>query len=282
MHPIKSYSTLLATLSLFLSQALYANQEIIVEMPGGATMNFVWIEPGTFMMGSPESESGRDSDEIQHQVTITQGFYMGACEVTQGQWEAVMGSNPSRFVAGSDAPVESLVWEDVQLFINRLNEMENDSLYRLPTEAEWEYAARAGTTTPWPFGDDENQLDAYAWYQDSLDPPWIPRPVQTRPPNPWGLYDLHGNVWEYVQDWYGEYSSDTAINPTGPSEGSHHTVRGGNAHDPARSLRSANRIKLGPFQRIDMLGMRLLRMGPAPTAVPSQNWGQIKTRVLSE
>jgi len=141
----------------------YANEEIIVDLPGGATMAFVWIEPGTFTMGSPSSEPGRWDDEgPQHEVTISRGFYLGKFEVTQGQWQAVMGTRPwageSYVRENPNHPAVYISWNDVQAFIQKWNEAAEDSLYRLPTEAEWEYACRAGSVTRWSFGDDESQL----------------------------------------------------------------------------------------------------------------------------
>jgi formylglycine-generating enzyme required for sulfatase activity/Mg-chelatase subunit ChlD len=230
----------------------------IFSLSGGATMEFVWIEPGTFTMGSPSSEPGRDSDEgPQHEVTISQGFYLGKFEITQAQWESVMGNNPSAF-DGSNRPVEQVSWNDLQAFIQRLNEAAGEALYRLPTEAEWEYTARAGTTTRWSFGDDESQLGDYAWYSGNNSPSGT-KEVGTKLPNPWGLYDMHGNVWEWVQDWIGSYTSGSQIDPTGPSPGSVRVVRGGGFGSFARSVRSASRRGDAPGSRGDFHGARLLR-----------------------
>ena len=168
-----------------------------------------WIEPGTFLMGAA------DLGFTEHEVTISRGFYLGKYEITQGQWESVMGSNPSYF-GGSNRPVEQVSWNDVQEFIGRLNEAAGEEVYRLPTEAEWEYACRAGTTTRWSFGDDEGQLGEYAWYTGN-NSPYGTKEVGTKRPNPWGLYDMHGNVWEWCQDWYGSYTSDSQIDPAGPA-----------------------------------------------------------------
>ena len=145
--------------------------------------------------------------------------------MTQGQWQAVMGSNPSQFTGDPNRPVENVSWDDVQEFIRRLNAREGGATYRLPTEAEWEYAARAGTTTRWSFGDDASQLGRYAWHDGNAG--GQTHPVGQLQPNPWGLYDMHGNVWEWVQDWYGKYASGTAVDPAGPSSGSYHVFRGG-------------------------------------------------------
>ena len=152
-------------------------------------------------MGSPSGESNRDSDEKQHRVTLTREYYMQTTEVTQGQWRKVMGSNPSKFTnCGDNCPVEKVSWEDCQQFIQKLNGMEGTRKYRLPTEAEWEYAARAGTT-----GAYAGDLDAMAWYDDNSG--GKTHAVGGKSPNAWGLYDMHGNVYEWCQDWKGNYPS---------------------------------------------------------------------------
>ena len=204
----------------------------------GQTFNY--IEPGTFMMGSPSSESGRGSDETQHQVTLTKGFYMQTTEVTQGQWKAIMGSNPSRLSScGDDCPVETVGWNDIQTYITKLNQQTGQT-YRLPTEAEWEYAARAGTTTAYHFGDSSSQLGDYAWYYDNNSS--STHPVAKKKPNDWGLYDMHGNVWEWVNDWYdSSYSSSPETDPQGPGSSSDRVVRGGSWYNYAQYARSACR-----------------------------------------
>ena len=244
----------------------YANEEITVDLPGGATMVFVWIEPGSFTMGSPSSESGRDSYEgPRHKVMITRGFWLGKFEITQGQWQSVMGTTPwsgKDFVkANPTHPAVHISWEDMQAFVHVLNEAAEDSLYRLPTEAEWEYACRAGTTTPWSFGDDESQIEAHAWYYDNA---WgvgmkYAQPVGMKLPNPWGLYDMHGNVWEWCRDWFGSYSFITQINPTGPKTGLDRIYRGGNFINYTQQARSAHRAGDASDVRNDYIGARLLR-----------------------
>ena len=231
----------------------------IATLPGGATMKFVWIEPGSFVMGSPSSEPGRHSSEgPQHEVTISRGFYLGKYEITQAQWESVMGGNPSNFI-GPNRPVETISWNDVQSFIHRLNEAAGDSLYRLPTEAEWEYAARAGTTRRWSFGDEVSELENYAWYScnDGCDT----KDVGTKLSNPWGLYDIYGNVLEWCQDWFGSYSSSASVDPSGPSTGSARVIRGGSFdYSHAQDVRSAIRSSVDPGNRFNFLGARLLRI----------------------
>jgi len=235
-----------------------ANEGIIVDLPGGAAMAFVWIEPGTFTMGSPSSEPGRYLIEgPQHEVTISQGFYLGKYEITQGQWESVMGRNPS-YYSGANRPVEQVSWYDVHTFIHALNEAGGDSLYRLPTEAEWEYVCRAGTTTRWSFGDDESLLGEYAWYSGNNSPSGT-KDVGTKRPNPWGLHDMHGNVYEWMQDWYGDYSSDSQTDPTGPATDSYRVSRGGGFYGLAQNVRSALRYYARPSTRYNVLGARLLR-----------------------
>ena len=251
-------------------------KEIAVTLPGGATIEFVWIKPGSFAMGSPASEPGRLVDEgPQHEVTITHGFYLGKFEVTQAQWESVMGTavtekRRARYVQLNPShPAVYISWEDVQMFVKTLNLLQTlnkaveGSLYRLPTEAEWEYAARAGTTTRWSFGDDEGQLGHYASYEANA---WsaglkYAQPVGTRLSNPWGLHDMHGNIWEWVQDWYGsEYYSSSAIeDPPGPAAGDARVMRGGGFSDVARGLRSACRFRHRPSARGYSMGARLLR-----------------------
>ena len=253
--------------------------EVLVELPpshtftllGGASLEMVWIEPGTFQMGSPDSERGRLSNEGPvHRVTISQGFYLGKYEVTQGQWESVMGTRPwqgeDNVRSGSDYPAVYVSWEDAQEFIRRLNTSLSGNLYRLPTEAEWEYACRAGTMTRWSFGDDESQLTHYAWYSDNS---WdvggrYGHSVGTKRANPWGLYDLHGNVWEWVKDRHRHdyYRSSPSVDPQGPSSGSRRVIRGGAYHNYAQELRSAIRTNNSPSRRRRNVGFRLLRQGP--------------------
>ena len=236
--------------------------------PGRATNNlgmaFVWIEPGEYLQGSPASEPGRSDDERQHRVILTEGFYMQATEVTQGQWKAVMGSNPSYFSScGDSCPVESVSWHDVQEFIIKLNKLDQGT-YRLPTEAEWEYAARAGSETAFANGDiteigpgyDPN-LDAMGWYWRNSS--HNPQAVAGKAPNAWGLYDMHGNVWEWVQDWYGDYPSGQVTDPIGASSGSVRVRRGGSWDSPAINCRSANRSIFTPTRRSYNLGFRLIR-----------------------
>ena len=221
-------------------------------------MEFVLIEPGTFEMGSPATEEGRDNDETLHRVTFSQPFYLGKYEVTQGQWEAVMGSNPSHFSAcGATCPVEQVSWADAQAFIAALNRQAGGETYRLPTEAEWEYAARAGMQTAYHFGNAAHRLGQYGWYSDNSAS--TTHPVGQKRPNAWGLYDIQGNVWEWVQDWYGAYPRGAVPDPRGPGTGTHRVYRGGSWDAPARWCRAANRDGSSPGYRSDSLGVRLAR-----------------------
>jgi len=219
-------------------------------------------------MGSPTDEPGRDSDETQHQVTLTQAFYMQTTEVTQGEWEAVMGSNPSFFSScGDDCPVEEVSWNDVQDFITEMNKRGEDT-YRLPTEAEWEYAARAGSTTAFYNGGITNtdctptdpNLDLIGWYcgNDDADGSSTTHPVAQKQPNAWGLYDTSGNVWEWCQDWYdSDYPAGSVTDPTGPDTGSARVGRGGGWDSGVGYCRSAFRSLNSPGGRGSGLGFRL-------------------------
>jgi formylglycine-generating enzyme required for sulfatase activity len=183
---------------------------------------------------------------------------MGKYEVTQAQWEAVMGNNPSCFKS-RDNPVETVSWDMAQEFIKRLNKKEGHARYRLPTEAQWEYAARGGSTSVYSFGDDAGQLRQYAWYGEDYQS-GSTHPVGQKPHNAWGLYDMHGNVCEWVQDWYGEryYSNSPSSDPKGPSSGSHRVLRGGGWYDLAIQCRSAYRDGFTPVHRDAGIGFRLV------------------------
>jgi formylglycine-generating enzyme required for sulfatase activity len=221
-------------------------------------MKFVYIPSGNFIMGSPKSEEGRYNDEIKHKVTLTKGFYMQTTEVTQGQWQEVMGYNPSGFKnCGDNCPVENVSWDDAQEFIKKLNRKEKGAQYRLPTEAEWEYACRAGTETRYYTGDSEADLDRAGWYDDNSG--GKTHPVGRKKPNGFGLYDMHGNVWEWCSDWYGDYPSGSVTDPQGPLSGDYRVLRGGSWFNGGRSVRSAHRFRLEPAARYDLYGLRLAR-----------------------
>ncbi len=231
---------------------------------GGVQTRMRWIVPGEFVMGSPEHEAERFDNETQHRVILSRGFWLADTACTQALWQAVMGDNPSGF-QGEDRPVETVSWDDVQGFIERLNALLSDPGFRLPTEAEWEYACRAGTTTPFGFGEqitsEQVNYDGnrpYAGGQRGLDRGETV-PVKALPCNSWGLYQMHGNVWEWCQDWYGRYPAGAMTDPPGPEEGALRVLRGGSWIFVGRHARSAQRyaVKLG--DRVDFLGFRLAR-----------------------
>lgn len=222
-------------------------------------MEFVLIPAGEFDMGSPSSEVGRqDNEGSVHQVTISEPFYMSKYEVTQKQWREVMGSNPS-YNKGDDLPVEYISWNEVQEFITKLNEREGSVKYRLPSEAEWEYAARAGTTTRYSFSDDESDLAYYAWYHENSE--GSTHPVGQKMPNPWGLYDMHGNVYEWVQDeWHDSYDrAPTNGSAWESGDGAPRVFRCGSWCYVAEDCRSAARRYHGPGTLYACLGFRLLQ-----------------------
>ena len=239
-------------------------------------MEFRLIPPGSFVMGSPDgtntapagsAELGRGGNETQHQVTFTESFYMQTTEVTQGQWQQVMGSNPSFFTAcGLDCPVETVSWNETQNFIDALNAGEGrancnttpNTCYSLPTESQWEYAARAGTVTAFYSGDitntacSDSNLDAIGWYCDSTT-----HPVAQKAPNNWGLYDMSGNVYERCSDWYGTYPAGPVTDPTGAAAGSFRVSRGGDWLSNATAARLAFRNFNQPGYSSSSLGFRL-------------------------
>ena len=221
-------------------------------------MKFVLIPAGSFTMGSPSDEPERGTSERQHEVIISKPFYLQTTEVSQGQWKKVMGNNPSNFKnCGEDCPVEQVSWDMAQQFISKLNQMEDTNKYRLPTEAEWEYACRAGTETPYSIGE-VDKLGEYAWY--TINSANQAHPIGKKKPNDWGLYDMHGNVWEWVQDWLGEYPSNSVVDPKGPPDkGRGRVLRGGSWRSDARFLRSANRDGLLPRVRDGRFGFRVAR-----------------------
>jgi len=235
------------------------------EFSNSLGMKFVFIKGGTFMMGSPPYTLGSENDETQHQVNLTGGFYLQTTEVTQGQWKAVMGNNPSTFSnCGDDCPVENISWDEVQEFIRKLSRVDRSKKYRLPTEAEWEYACRAGTDKPFAFGnclstEQANYNGDYPMSGCSKgENRKSPIPVASLEPNARGLYDMHGNVWEWCQDWYGEYTSGKITGPAGPSSGSYRVIRGGNWKREARNCRSAKRSRHAPIYKSHSVGFRLV------------------------
>ena len=224
------------------------------QRPVGPT-GFVWIVPGTFVMGSPVSEDGRDSSEVIHTVTLTQGFWMSDHETTQREYQLVMESNPSNW-KGESLPVEKVSWSDAVAYCQKLTERERaagritaQQAYRLPTEAEWEYAARAGTA-----GARYRELDAIAWHGGNSGSET--HAVKQKTANIWGLHDMIGNVWEWCGDWYGDYPTGSVTDPTGPNSGSLRVIRGGGCSDDAGRARSAFRLRYVPGSRYFNLGFR--------------------------
>ena len=212
------------------------------------------IPAGKFMMGSPMYEKGRNENEKQHEVSLTKPFYMGKYEVTQEQYESVMGNNPSSKTKGAKLPVTDVSWNDCQEFIKKLNTKTNGG-YRLPTEAEWEYACRAGTTTTYSYGDAITSKNLN--FKDSGT--GKPVAVGTFQPNAFGLHDMHGNVWEWCEDWYGEYPIGSLIDQKGPGTGTYHVLRGGSFCDDVSKVRSSNRFYNSPSTQLNDFGFRLAK-----------------------
>ena len=226
---------------------------------------FVLIDPGSFTMGAPTAELGREPNEVQHDVTLTDGFYLAETEVTQAQWEAVMGTNPSHFSGCDDCPVEWVSWHDAVDYCNALSALEglepayevkcpyvnwdqSANGYRLPTEAEWEYACRAGSTTAFYNGGitetqcSDPNLDQIGWYCGNS--AWTTHEVGQKLPNAWGLYDMSGNVYEWCWDWRGDYPLGPVTDPVGPSSGNMRVMRGGSWGYTALQCRSAYRAQV--------------------------------------
>ena len=220
----------------------------------GVKFNMVKIKGGTFRMGATSEQSNYDNDEKPvHSVTLSD-YYMGETEVTQELWEAVMGSNPSRFMGDNQRPVERVSWDDCQEFIKKLNQLTGKE-FRLPTEAEWEYAARGGKYSRGYKYSGSNNSDEVAWYGTNSGDKT--HPVATKKANELGLYDMSGNVLEWCNDWYGDYHSNSQTNPTGPSEGEYRVLRGGSWDYRDRFVRVSGRGGSTPESRYDNQGLRL-------------------------
>jgi hypothetical protein len=227
--------------------------ETTVDLGEGVKLTLCWCPPGTFIMGSPSNEAHRGNDETQHHVTLTKGFWMGKYEVTVAQWVQVMGRKPSDSSdEGKNSPVIPDTWEDCREFIQNLNTRVPRGGFRLPTEAEWEYACRAGT--PGPYAGDK---DAMGWYNDNGGGPT--HEVGQKTPNAWGLHDMHGNLWERCSDWYGDYPAGEITDPKGPISGTERVIRGGSWNFSSRSARSATRAARTPDKNTSILGLRLAR-----------------------
>ena len=234
-------------------------------------MVLIEIPAGKFTMGSPKGEEDHQVNEVQVSVTLTKPFRLGKTEVTQGQWKSVMGTEPwngHEYVqADYDCPATYVNWDDATDFCEKLTTIERkagklkaDEKYRLPTEAEWEYACRAGTQTAFSFGDDESKLGEYAWFVGNTAGEYYPHKVGMKKPNPWGLHDMHGNVWEWCSDWYDNRKLAGGTDPAGPKGGSDRVVRGGDWIREARYCRSAYRRDDFPTYRDCYYGFRVVRV----------------------
>jgi formylglycine-generating enzyme required for sulfatase activity len=236
-------------------------------------MKLVLIPKGTFTMGPTIEEKVLFGHEEQHEVTISQDYYLGVTEVTQAQYEKMMGKNPSYFQgakvgnANTDLPVENVSWDDAVEFCKKLSDLPEEKkagrVYRLPTEAEWEYACRSGSKSAYSFGESSKSLGDYAWFDENSN--GQTNPVGQKKPNAWGLYDMLGNVWEWCSDWYDEYPKGAVSDPTGPIKGSVRVYRGGSWRNVPAGCRSAGRRRSAPSLRGDDLGFRVAL---SPSGIP--------------
>lgn len=268
------YPVLLYLLVIVLMAALFPPAGLSSEQTyrNSIGMEFVLIPAGSFAMGSLESEDGRDGGgkEIQHNVTLTKPIYMQVTEVTVDQWESIMGKKLIGWRKGAgNMPITRVSWKDCHKFIKKLN-ARGEGVYRLPTEAEWEYACRAGTKTAFSWGADidcdkavygnKKKSGICLEYFGSLKiPSGSPAPVKTFAPNPWGIYDMHGNVWEWCQDKYGDYNTERIKDPIGPQKGTNRVRRGGGWASKWYDIRSANRAYSHPSNRLNITGFRVIR-----------------------
>lgn len=257
-------------------------------------MELIKIHPGTFLMGSPPDEIHRDHRETQHPVTISKPFYIQSTEVTLKQWRAIMGKKWFGSQKGSEhLPKLKVSWYDSQRFIKKLNKFK-EGTYRLPTEAQWEYAARAGSTSAFSwgehidctlamYGNNSKKATTCLAYNKSRDlPPDQPAPVRQYPPNAWGLYDMHGNVWEWIQDWYGPYTPAPAVDPQGPFSGPGRARRGGSWFKHGDACRSANRSYGHPASKFQTTGFRLVWTPETDQRTPAPSVDYLKLHRASE
>lgn len=227
------------------------NAEVKEYTVGGVTFKMIRVEAGTFRMGST---SGDSSEQPVHNVTISKDYYIGETEVTQELWTAVMGFNPSEYTSDSQLPVEWVSWYHCQAFITKLNSL-TGATFRLPTEAEWEFAARGGNKSQGYTYSGRNTIDNVAWYISNSSKTHV---VKTKSPNELGIYDMSGNVMEWCQDWYGSYSSAAVTDPQGASSGSYRVIRGGSWDNYAARCRCTNRDYGTPMITNNYLGLRLV------------------------
>ena len=232
-----------------------SDNTISIPVKDGISIDMVRVEAGTFTMGATaEMNDPYDNDKPTHRVTLTNDYYIGKYEVTQALWQAVMGNDPSYF-KGDNLPVEQVSWDDCQDFLSKLNRITSKT-FRLPTEAEWEYAARGGNKSRGYQYSGSNNLSDVAWYDDNSGNKT--HAVGTKQPNELGIYDMSGNVWEWCQDWYGEYNSSSQVNPTGANRGSYRVLRGGCFSCSAGGCRSSFRRYCSPDIRFNYFGLRLV------------------------
>ncbi len=230
----------------------------------GVRQAFRWCEPGTFLMGSPEDEPERYGNELQHKVTLSKGFWIADTPVTQALWQVVMGDNPSSF-KDEDLPAENVSWKDVQAFFDKMNDMKPDLKLCLPSEAQWEYACRAESTTPFCWGDqidsERVNFDGIYPYNNGRKSKYREQTVEVKELscNDWGLYQMHGNVWEWCQDRYARYPAKFVTDPQGPQSGDRRVLRGGSWFADGRDCRSAYRYRRDPHFRSGDMGFRLAR-----------------------
>jgi formylglycine-generating enzyme required for sulfatase activity len=241
------------TAQMGLAKSIGKLMESKIDLGKGVKLEMVLVPAGKFMMGSPASEVGREKNETQHEVTLTKPFYMGKYEVTQEQWESVMVKNPSD-TKGAKLPVTNVSWDNCQDFITKLN-VKTDGDYRLPTEAEWEYSCRAGTKTAFYFGDRITKVNAN-WASQV---PSSIKGVGNYKSNAFGLYDMHGNVWEWCEDWHGDYQAEALTNPKGAGTGNSRVMRGGSFSNNVSLARSSNRNFCTPTGRYSDNGFRLAK-----------------------
>ena len=262
----------LLSILLVCGSAILANAQQLKEITNSIGMKLVLIHPGSFTMGSPEGEEGRKDNEKPHEVTIDKPFYLGAHEVTQEQYEKVMGNNPSKS-KGTAKPVENLSWESAISFCQKLTELPDEKTagreYRLPTEAEWEYACRATSASAYCFGDSSELLDEYAWSSENSK--GKTQPVGQRKPNRWGLYDMHGNVLEWCMDSYADYPSASAPDSQRSSDKTYRMMRGGSFFFGGIFCRSALRNRAKPSDSSFNIGFRVSLSLPTKQIDPASN-----------
>jgi len=262
-HPLPVVPPFSAAKAKSLQRAWADHLKVPREVKNSLGMKFSLIPPGRFQMGSPRNEEWHQSPEVLHRVTLTKPFYMGSTEVTQAQWKALMGKNPS-FEIGDALPVETVTWKAAKEFCDKLSEKEGKR-YRLATEAEWEFACRAGTTTPFYTGKtistDQANYDGNRTYAGGKKGVFRESTVEagSLPPNPWGLHEMHGNVWEWCADWYGEYPKVAVRDPSGPKTGERRVSRGGCWINFPAVCRSANRGGMKPVSWNFHTGFRIVR-----------------------